>query len=88
MSPPNLDPAHSGAIPFPYVVTCSGGRQASLHRLPSGGVKLELTAPAKDGSRRVHGSLDFSAERAIEGLMAIALLCRMVDQRGLPGASD
>ena len=81
----NVDPDLTGCNPPSYVVTVSGGRQAELCRLPGGGVKIRLTAPAKDGTRRTHGSLDFRADRATEGLMAIGELCQRVDREGLPG---
>jgi hypothetical protein len=88
MAAGNLPPPQLEAIPpsHAYVASVSHGREARLRRLQSGGVKLELSAPAKDGTRRIHGVLDLSAERAIEGLMAIGELCRMVDEKGLPDA--
>jgi hypothetical protein len=35
----------------------------------------------------VHGSLDISARRTLEVLMALASLCARVDREGLPDAS-
>ena len=41
--------------------------------------------PAKDGMRRIHGVLKFSAAHALEGIMLLSALCTEVDQPGLPG---
>lgn len=71
--------------PASYVVTGSVGRQAALRRLPSGGVKLELSAPAKDGTQRVYAAVDLSERWAVETLMMAAALCARVDREGLPG---
>jgi hypothetical protein len=63
-----------------YTVTASADRQIALHLLPGGGGKIVLSAPAKDGTRRQHGQLDFSAGRLTEGMMALGELCRRFDR--------
>jgi hypothetical protein len=80
----NLDPASRGAIPSSYTVTGSSGRQAELRRLRSRGTRLELSAPAKDGTRRIYAALDLSERWATETLMMLHALCSRVDREGLP----
>src|SRR3954469_24031260 len=70
----NLDygPNPSGSIPSPvYVVTGAIGREAPLRRLPNRGARIELSAVAKDGSRRVYAALDLSERWAVETLMML-----------------
>jgi hypothetical protein len=79
------------AIPE-YVATISGDGQVALRRNGTG-VRLELRAPVqnpKPGGRSgmiVHGSLDISARRAVEVLMALSSLLDRVDREGLPDAA-
>jgi hypothetical protein len=85
MSARNLSHPPHNATPGVYRVNLSGGRRMSFHRLPIGSYQLILEAPTKTGSMVRFASIDMSAERAMETMMAFAQLCQQVDERGLPG---
>jgi hypothetical protein len=91
MSIPKLSPDSDDATgPTPsFVVDMGGRRQVQLSRTKAGFYELALAGPTKPGSAWgdrlvVHGKLQLSAERVLETLLAIAEICRMVDEQGLP----
>jgi hypothetical protein len=91
MSDPVVSPSQSTPSTGPLIVRMGGRRQAQLSRVRAGYYELALAGSTRPGSAWgdrlvVHGKLQLSAERAIETLCAIAELCRLVDERGLPDA--
>jgi hypothetical protein len=84
-----LDPQESTGPSGPLIIEMGGRRQVQLSRTKAGFYELALAGPTKPSSAWgdrlvVHGKLQLSAERALEILTAIAVLCARVDREGLP----
>jgi hypothetical protein len=69
-----------------YVVHGQDGREITLSRLPSGSWNLQVSGPARDGTRRVSDRRTLGERLMREYLAACAVLHVRVRREGLPNA--